>query len=85
MHNTKDSFALVPTGNSIIDPDGTSSTVQKELIETTIVTTSLTKFASLTLDSTQTLVTVDTKSSKEMGAHFISVKLTDSGGATCTY
>ena len=75
----------MPSGNSIIDPDGLSSGVQKSLVETTVLRTSQTKFASLTLDVSQSQITVDTRTFTEKGVHLISVKMTDGSGAHCTY
>ncbi len=82
MHNSIKSFPLVPSGNSIIDAD---VPIKLEVVETTVVTATLAKFASITVDSSALTFTVDTRGPKEMGQHSIGVKMTDSKGSTCTY
>lgn len=78
-------FDLVPAGNSITDPDGSSKStfITIGLVETTVLTPNQTNLAKISLDTTQTKITVDTMGSSEMGVHLISVKMTDSDGAFC--
>jgi hypothetical protein len=86
-HNTIDYFTIMPTGNSFTDPDALSMSdpITINLIETTILSSSQTKFADLRLDTSNFSMTVNTSGASEMGVHLISVNLTDISGAFCLF
>jgi hypothetical protein len=83
-HNSIKTLLVPPAGYSIIDPES-NTPITWSLYETTIPSGALNIFASMVFDSTKTNIIIDSKSFREVGYHTVSLKLTDSLGATCTY